>query len=86
MTLEQLGGRISPPVDKGTVSRWENAAPGKLTLGVIAAYAEALDRHPAEMYRMPADPSLDAMVSGLDDDAKSRAFGYVEGLKGRKAS
>lgn len=87
LSQEALGHRIHPPVEKGTVSRWETAAPGKLTLGVISAYAEALGRETTEMYRLPADPSLDAMVAGLDAESKGRAIGYVEGLKkARRAS
>lgn len=87
LTQEQVGNRIKPPVDKGTVSKWENAKPGYLTLGVIAAYAEALGRHPTEMYRRPAEgPSLDAMAAELDQESRGRAIGYLEGLIGRKVS
>lgn len=90
LTQEQLGGRISTPVDKGTVSRWETAEPGRLTAGVIAAFAEALGRHVTEMYRLPpADDepvSLDVLAAGLSREQRNRAVGFVEGLKGRKAS
>lgn len=90
LSLEELGGRIVPPVAKSTVQRWEKAGPGRLTLGVIAAYAEALGRPTTDMYRLPPagdePPSLDAMVADLDDADRGRAFGYVEGLRDRKAS
>lgn len=86
LSQEQVGGRIEPPVDKGTVSRWENALPGRLTLGVIAAYAEALGRHPTEMYRPPSDPSLDALAADFDESTRGRAIGFLEGLRDRKAS
>lgn len=87
LTQEQLGNRIKPPVDKPTVSRWENAPPGRLTLGVIAAYAEALGRDAPEMYRRPAEgPSLDAMASNLSDDLRARAADVIVSLGGRKAS
>lgn len=88
LTQEQLGNRLKPPVSKGTVSRWEKAKPGKLTLGVIAAYAEALGKQPVEMYRRPEDgPSLDAMAADLEPDLRNRAVGVVDSLRGiRKAS
>ena len=92
LTLEQLGGRIEPPVAKGTVDRWEGAKPGGLTLGVIAAFAEALGRPVEDMYRVPPPkgvdppPSLDDIVADLDPETKARAIGYIEGLTGRKAS
>lgn len=90
MTQEQLGLRISPPVDKGTVSRWEAALPGRLTLGVIAAFAEAVGRHPRDMYSPPptadAPPSLDELAAPLSERERGRVVGYIEGLKGRKAS
>lgn len=86
LTQEQVGNRIKPPVDKATVSRWENALPGRLTLGVIAAYAEALGRHAADMYRRPAEgPSLDAMAAELDEDLRNRAVDVINALRGRKA-
>ena len=66
ISQETLGGRIEPPVDKGTVSRWENAPPGRLSGGVIAAYAEALGRSAPDMYRQPEQgPSIDAMAAKL---------------------
>lgn len=87
LTQEQLGLRIDPPVDKGTVSRWESAGPGKLTLGVIAAYAEALERNVADMYRPPQDgPSLDAMAAGLDKEDRAVVEGTLARLARRRAS
>lgn len=83
LTQTQVGLRIKPPVDKGTVSRWEAAAPGRLTLGVIAAYAEALGRSPSDMYRRPEDgPSLDAMAAELDADLRKRAEDAITALQG----
>lgn len=86
LTQEQVGNRIHPNVDKGTVSRWENAPPGKLTLGVIAAYAEALGKHPGEMYDHPrSGPSLDAMAKGLDQGQMAAVFDVIAAMKSRKA-
>lgn len=94
LTQEQLGGRIHPPVDKGTISRWETAPPGRLSLGVIAAYAEAVGRPVVDMYRPPpkeasngaAAPSLDALAQGLEPDLWQRAADVITALQGRKAS
>lgn len=86
LTQEQVGNRITPPVDKGTVSKWENAKPGGLTLGVIAAYAEALGKHVTEMYRLPAEgPSLDAMAAQLAPDLREHVAETIELLKRRRA-
>lgn len=85
-TLEQIGDRINPPVAKGTVSRWEEAPPGKLTPGVVAAYAEALGRHFLEMYRKPDEgPSLDVIAAPLDEKMRGQVIGYIEGLKKRSS-
>lgn len=85
MTQEALGQRIKPPVDKGTVSRWEAAPPGRLSAGVIAAYAEALGRTAPEMYRKPnLGPSLDAMVAGLPEELREHAINVVSAIAGRR--
>lgn len=67
LSQEQLGQRIDPPVDKGTVSRWEKAARrGKLTTAVVGAYAEALNRKFEDMLRHPATPPpLDSVADDL---------------------
>jgi transcriptional regulator with XRE-family HTH domain len=90
LSQQEVGNRIDPPVDKGTVSRWENAAPGRLTLGVLAAYAEALGRPVADMYRRPppkdkpAPPSLDAIVGQLDEDARAATIDFVAAMARRR--
>lgn len=92
MTLEQLGGRFEPPVDKGTVSRWENAKPGHLTLGVIAAYAEAIERPVADLYRLPppkdkpALPSLDAIAGQMGEGVHEATLDFLAATaKARRA-
>jgi hypothetical protein len=85
LSQEELGQRLRPKVDKGTVSRWENARPGILNSGVIAAYAEALGRHAIDMYRKPDDgPSLDAMAADLEPELRTRAIGVIAALQGRR--
>lgn len=91
LSQEQLGNRFSPPVDKGTVSRWETAPPGLLTTGVVAAFAEALDKPVTAMYSPPpdddqkAEESLDDMAAPLDPDMRDRVKDVIQALKGRKA-
>jgi transcriptional regulator with XRE-family HTH domain len=87
LTQQQLGERIDPIVDKGTVSRWEAAKPGHLTLGVIAAFAEALGKHPTEMYRPPQDgPSLDALAAPLEPRDREVAADLITRLARQRAS
>jgi transcriptional regulator with XRE-family HTH domain len=75
LTQDQLGQRIHPPVDKGTVSKWENAEPGRLSLGVIAAFAEAIGKEALDMYRRPEEgPSLDAAAIGLPQDVRENLY------------
>lgn len=85
MTQEELGALIEPPVDKPTVSRWENAKPGMLNSGVIAAYAEALGRHPMEMYRRPDDPSLDALAANMDKKQLMTAVDVISAMNKPRA-
>lgn len=95
MTQQQVGEKIGPEgVSKGTVSRWEAYEPGdpKLTLGVIAAYAEAVNRPIIDMYRMPPAegdlPSLDeaAEAAGLDKDDRDAVMGTISRMAHRRAS
>jgi transcriptional regulator with XRE-family HTH domain len=75
LSQTDLGNRIDPPVDKGTVSRWEKTArAGKVSTAIVAAYAEALNRHPIQMLSPPppadAPAPLDAVAKelGLERD------------------
>lgn len=93
MTQQQVGDKIGPEgVSKGTVSRWESYEPGdaNLTLGVIAAYAEALNRPIIDMYRMPPPedegPSLDALASGLDKEDREALAATISRMTHRRAS
>lgn len=85
LTQEALGLRIEPPVDKGTVSRWEAAPPGRLTLGVLAAYAEALGRHARDMYNLPPLTGDDELATELEF-LRKRTDDVIAALRGRKAS
>jgi hypothetical protein len=90
MDLSQtdLGNRIEPPVDKGTVSRWEKTARlGKVSTAIVTAYAEALNRLPVQMLSPPHAPApLDVVARelGLDRDEAVLAMEVI--AKRRKAS
>jgi len=87
-----LGNRIEPPVSKGTVSKWENKSkPWELTLGVLAAYAEAVDRPVADLFHLPpakdkpAEPSLDAIADQMDEVSRQATIDFVSALAKRRA-
>ena len=85
LSQEQLGLRITPPVDKGTVSRWEGKArAGSLTTDVVAAYAEALDKSFEDMLRHPDAPRpLDSVAEemGVGREAAITALKIVASRK-----
>ena len=88
LSQEQLGQRINPPVDKGTVSRWESAArKGKLPTAVVGAYAETLGRKFEDMLRHPAAPApLDSVASELGVEREQAIMAIQIVAAQRKAS
>lgn len=60
-----LGLRFEPPVSKGTISKWENNE-REPTIGVLQAYAEALD------------PSLDWTAFGTPPPEKNESLASVK--------
>jgi transcriptional regulator with XRE-family HTH domain len=92
LTQEALGLRFEPPVAKGTISRLE-ARPFNISLGVLGAYAEALNVKPTDLYRpppaddeLPGQTSLDELAAELDPELRERAIKVIELLAGRRAS
>lgn len=79
---EKVANRLGKA--RETVWRWRTEQ-HRLNPEKIAELASALDLEPAELYRPPDKPSLDALAAGLDDDLRNRAIGFIEGLRGRKA-
>lgn len=59
MTQEQIADRID--TTKGTVSRMEINT-REPNLGYLAAFAEAIDRDVAELFRDPARPTQDDLL------------------------
>lgn len=90
MDLSQtdLGNRIEPPVDKGTVSRWEKTArTGKISTAIVVAYAEALNRRPVQMLSPPSAPApLDIIAQELGLDREEAVMAMEVIAKRRKAS
>lgn len=54
-----------------TVSRWERKTTD-LSSDVMAAIAEALEIHPQDLYRLPGDESIDALIRGADEPTRRR--------------
>lgn len=76
LSQTDLGNRIDPPVDKGTVSRWEKTArTGKISTAIVVAYAEALGKKPVQMLSPPNTPEP------LDLVAQSLGIGREDAIK-----
>lgn len=90
MGLQDVGDRTKPPVDKGTVSRWESAPPGRISTGALAAFAEAIGVHVTDLYRppppkgQPIPPKLDDMADNLDEDAKKATIDFINAMARRR--
>jgi len=73
LTQQQVGDRIAGGIDKGTVSRWENAKRVP-SVNVLAAYAEALHLPIANLFRRPnTRASLDEVIADAPDELKDKA-------------
>lgn len=78
LTQQQVGDRIAGGIDKGTVSRWENAKRVP-SVNVLAAYAEALHLPVATLFRRPDDrASLDEMVVNASKELRDKAEEVVK--------
>lgn len=78
MNQDQLANRVG--TTKSSISRWETGE-RDITLGALAAIAEALDVEVEDLYRDPARPSADALLKGMDDTTRRQAFRLIEALK-----
>lgn len=63
LTVEQVAGRVD--VSRETVWRWETEQ-HRLNPEKIAALADALGCNPEDFWRLPARPSIDAVVKNVD--------------------
>lgn len=76
---EKLAGRLD--VSRETVTRWRNQQ-HRLNPDKIAAIAKALDREPEELWRLPTNTSLDAMVKNAPESVQDMAVDIVRRLVG----
>ena len=77
---ERAAGRLG--VARETVWKWRTQ-PHRLTTDKMAALASILDIEPAELYRPPNSPSLDALVSNEPETIKAMAADIVRRLVNR---
>lgn len=78
MSQEQLANRIGST--KSSISRWETGE-RDITMGALAAIAEALQCEVPDLYRDPARPSADALLRGSSEALRAQAFRLIEALK-----
>lgn len=83
LSIEKVADRIG--VARETVWRWENEQ-HRLNPAKIKALADAIDCNPEDFWRLPARPSLDAMVKDLDDDTYDLTADLVRRAARKKAS
>lgn len=70
----KVGQRLG--LDRTTVWKWRTN-PNRLDPGKMEALAGALDIEPAELYRPPSRPSLDAIAADYPDDLQQKAAEIV---------
>lgn len=81
LSVEQLAGRLE--IERESVYRWERE-PRRVNPDKQAAYAAALGIDPADLWRLPTRPSLDALVRGQPDALQDMAADIVQRLIARK--
>jgi transcriptional regulator with XRE-family HTH domain len=67
---EEMAGRLG--ISRQSVHRWEREQ-HRMTPDKQAAYAEALGIEPADLWRPPDKPSIDAMLTKASDDLRQKA-------------
>ena len=71
---EQLA--LSLDVERTTVNRWRRF-PSRLDPAKMIEIAEALNIEPADLFRPPDRPSLDAMIQGAPEELRQTAADIV---------
>jgi len=82
LSVEKVADRVG--VSRESVWRWENQQ-HRLNPGKIKALADAIGCNPEDFWRLPARPSLDAMVKDLDDDTYELTVDLVRRAARKKA-
>lgn len=75
LTQEAIAAELG--TDKGTVSKWENQK-RTINLNMLMELSRVMGIQPGAIFYPPTRPSLDAMVSGLPDEAFDQARKIVE--------
>jgi transcriptional regulator with XRE-family HTH domain len=78
---QKMADRIG--VERPTITRWRTEQ-HRLNPEKIAAIAAALDIEPAELWRPPHRPSVDALLRDADDATLQRAAEVVRLIAGTK--
>lgn len=76
----RMGERIG--VDRATVHRWRNEQ-HRLNPSKIAKLADALDIDSTDLYRLPARPSIDAIVEGAPEEVQSMVVDIARRMTGK---
>lgn len=79
LTQQQLGDRLG--VTDVTVSRWETGRT-LLNTNVLAAFAEALNIEPQDVYRHPDQPSADELLRDQPVEVRDQAIKLIKALRG----
>ena len=77
LTQQQLAERVETGKDQ--ISRWESGKRG-MSAGVIAALEEALQLEPGDLFRDPAQPSVDELLRNASPEERQRVFSVVQAL------
>lgn len=77
LTQEQLADRLDTGKDQ--ISRWESGKRG-MSAGVIAALEEALQLEPGDIFRDPAQPSVDELLRNATPEQRRQALSVIEAL------
>jgi transcriptional regulator with XRE-family HTH domain len=77
LTQEQVAERLD--TSKGQVSRWESGGRG-MSAGVIEALEEALQLEPGDIFRDPAQPSVDELLRNATPEQRQQVLSVVAAL------
>lgn len=78
LSQKRLGERLG--VTDITVSRWETSR-SLLSTNVLAAFAEALDIEPQDLYQHPDQPSADALLRGQPQEIRDQAIAIIRAIR-----
>jgi transcriptional regulator with XRE-family HTH domain len=78
LTQEQLASRLD--TTDVTISRWETRK-RQPNLDALAAIAEALDIELRDLYRLPSEPSADAMLRGQPKEVIEQAMRLIQAIR-----